>query len=72
LGDQGFHEAMKKDDRALRPWTIDFHVAQNDATVQMARARTTRPAGIACRTIPTASSTSCATPVTGCATNAAR
>jgi sugar phosphate isomerase/epimerase len=29
-----FHGAMKKLTRALRPWTIDFHVAQNDATVK--------------------------------------
>jgi hypothetical protein len=29
-----FHEAMKKMTKALRPWTIDFHVAQNDATVK--------------------------------------
>jgi sugar phosphate isomerase/epimerase len=29
-----FHDAMKKMTRALRPWTIDFHVAQNDATVR--------------------------------------
>ena len=28
-----FHAAMKKMTTALRPWTIDFHVAQNDATV---------------------------------------
>ena len=28
-----FHAAMKKLAGALRPWTIDFHVAQNDATV---------------------------------------
>jgi sugar phosphate isomerase/epimerase len=27
-------EALKKMTRALRPWTIDFHVAQNDATVK--------------------------------------
>ncbi len=27
-------EAMKKMTAALRPWTIDFHVAQNDATVK--------------------------------------
>jgi hypothetical protein len=26
-------EALKKLTDALRPWTIDFHVAQNDATV---------------------------------------
>jgi len=29
-----FHAAMKKLTRALRPWTMDFHVAQNDATVK--------------------------------------
>jgi hypothetical protein len=29
-----FHVAMKRLTRALRPWTIDFHVAQNDATVK--------------------------------------
>lgn len=29
-----FHAAMKKMTRALRPWTMDFHVAQNDATVK--------------------------------------
>ncbi|MDR1497630.1 MAG: sugar phosphate isomerase/epimerase [Puniceicoccales bacterium] len=29
-----FHGAMKKMTKALRPWTIDFHVAQNDATVK--------------------------------------
>src|SRR5665213_941859 len=29
-----FHIAMKKMVAALRPWTIDFHVAQNDATVK--------------------------------------
>ena len=28
-----FDEAMKTLTKALRPWTIDFHVAQNDATV---------------------------------------
>jgi hypothetical protein len=28
-----FHVAMKKLTDALRPWTMDFHVAQNDATV---------------------------------------
>ena len=27
-------EALKKMTNALRPWTIDFHVAQNDATVK--------------------------------------
>ena len=29
-----FHKAMKKMTAALRPWTFDFHVAQNDATVK--------------------------------------
>ncbi|EEF61121.1 sugar phosphate isomerase/epimerase family protein [Pedosphaera parvula] len=29
-----FHTAMKKMTKALRPWTMDFHVAQNDATVK--------------------------------------
>ncbi|MBI4621928.1 MAG: TIM barrel protein [Verrucomicrobia bacterium] len=28
-----FHKAMVKLTNALRPWTIDFHVAQNDGTV---------------------------------------
>jgi len=28
-----FHAAMKKLTDALRPWTFDFHVAQNDGTV---------------------------------------
>jgi sugar phosphate isomerase/epimerase len=28
-----FHKAMTKLTNALRPWTIDFHVAQNDGTV---------------------------------------
>jgi hypothetical protein len=27
-----FHDAMVKMTNALRPWTIDFHVAQNDGT----------------------------------------
>ncbi|MBI5817675.1 MAG: TIM barrel protein [Verrucomicrobia bacterium] len=31
---EAFHKAMKKLTAALRPWTIDFHVAQNDATVK--------------------------------------
>ncbi len=29
-----FEQAYKKMTTALRPWTIDFHVAQNDATVK--------------------------------------
>ena len=31
---EAFHQAMKKMTAALRPWTFDFHVAQNDATVK--------------------------------------
>jgi len=31
--DAGVHAALKKVASALRPWTIDFHVAQNDGTV---------------------------------------
>jgi sugar phosphate isomerase/epimerase len=31
---EAFHKGMKKLTAALRPWTIDFHVAQNDATVK--------------------------------------
>lgn len=30
---EAFHTAMKKLTAALRPWTIDFHVAQNDGSV---------------------------------------
>jgi sugar phosphate isomerase/epimerase len=31
---EALHAALKKMTDALRPWTIDFHVAQNDATVK--------------------------------------
>jgi sugar phosphate isomerase/epimerase len=31
---KGLDEGLKTMTRALRPWTIDFHVAQNDATVK--------------------------------------
>lgn len=31
---EAFHQAMKTMTDALRPWTIDFHIAQNDATVK--------------------------------------
>ncbi len=31
---QGLDDAIQTMARALRPWTIDFHVAQNDATVR--------------------------------------
>lgn len=30
---EAFHQAMKTMTSALRPWTFDFHIAQNDATV---------------------------------------
>jgi len=32
--DETLHDALKTMTDALRPWTIDFHVAQNDATVK--------------------------------------
>jgi sugar phosphate isomerase/epimerase len=32
--DGELHEAYRQVARALRPWTIDFHVAQNDGTVR--------------------------------------
>ena len=53
--------------RALRPWTFDFHVAQNDGTASREKARTTRPESIARQPILTASLTSFATPGPGCA-----
>jgi sugar phosphate isomerase/epimerase len=31
---EALHAALKKMTDALRPWTIDFHVAQNDATIK--------------------------------------
>ena len=58
--------ALKTLTDALRPWTIDFHVAQNDATVKGCGSHD--KTGRHC--LPptrTASSTSCATPATGCA-----
>ena len=57
---------------ALRPWTIDFHVAQNDAHGPRLRlARQDRPP-LPGRPTPTASSTSPATPATGSATTNGR
>ena len=48
-----FHEAMKKMTKALRPWTFDFHVAQNDATVKgSGTARQNRDAMASCSTDP--------------------
>ena len=61
-------DALQKMTRALRPWTIDFHVAQNDAHGQGLRlARQDRPP-LPAASIRTASSTSSSTPATGCAT----
>lgn len=34
LDEGGFADALRTMCRALRPWTVDFHVAQNDATVK--------------------------------------
>ncbi len=61
--------ALKTLTAALRPWTIDFHVAQNDATVF--GSGTHDHTGRHClATTPTASSTSPTTPASGCATRA--
>ena len=55
-------------DRALRPWTIDFHVAQNDATVKGSGSHD--KTGRHCLPDdPTASSRSRTTPASGCATS---
>ena len=40
-----------QDDARAASWTIDFHVAQNDATVK-GRARTIRPDVTVCRNDP--------------------
>ena len=55
---------------ALRPWTIDFHVAQNDGTVKGLgyHDKTGRHCMVTTRT---ASSISPSTPATGCATTMA-
>jgi hypothetical protein len=66
---EALDSALKTMTRALRPWTIDFHVAQNDATVRV-RDRTIRPGVTVFPTIQTASSTSPATQDSGCATKA--
>ena len=61
-------EALKTMTRALRPWTIDFHVAQNDAHGQRLRlARQDRPALPAERSERQARHRP-RTPATGCAT----
>jgi hypothetical protein len=57
-------QAYKQLTDALRPWTIDFHVAQNDATVKGSGSHD--KTGRHClATIPTASWTSPARPATG-------
>ena len=48
---QQLDEAYRQVARALRPWTIDFHVAQNDGTVK-GSALTTRPDVTACPNDP--------------------
>ena len=62
--------AYKKVADALRPWTLDFHVAQNDGTVfgSGTHAETGRHCQVTDRT---AGSTSSSTPATGCATRTA-
>ena len=52
--DAKLQDGLKKLTASLRPWTIDFHAAQNTLRFS-APARTTRRAGIACPAIPTAS-----------------
>ena len=59
-------EAYRTVARALRPWTIDFHVAQNDATVKGSGSRD--KTGRHCLpNDPNGSSTWFATPASGCA-----
>ena len=62
--------AYKKVADALRPWTYDFHVAQNDGTVFGSgdHEKTGRHCQVTTRT---ASSISRSTPATGCATTRA-
>ena len=70
-GPEALDEALKKMTRALRPWTIDFHVAQNDAHGQGLRlARQDRPPLPAARSQRQARHRR-STPATGCATTTA-
>ncbi len=62
--DEEFYAAYEQMTDKLRPWTIDFHVAQNDGQVHGAGA-TTKRASIARPTIPMANSISSSVPVTG-------
>ena len=62
--------AYQKVASALRPWTIDFHVAQNDGTVK-ARARTIRRASTVSPSIRTADWTLSGMRAPGCATTTA-
>ena len=61
----------KKLTDALRPWTIDFHVAQNDATVHGTGSHDKTGRHCLRRPTRTASSTSPNTPATGSATTTA-
>jgi hypothetical protein len=65
---EAFHAAMKKLTAALRPWTIDFHVAQNDGTVHGSGEHEKTGRHCVATDPRTANSTSRATPATGCAT----
>jgi len=66
-----FHAAMKKVTKALRPWTIDFHVAQNDSTVL--GSGTHEKTGHHClATDPNGKLNIPATPAIGCAMTPAR
>ena len=64
-------DGLREPDRPLRPWTIDFHVAQNDATVNgLGLARQDRPPLPAERSQRQARHRQ-VTPATGCATRTA-
>ena len=62
--------AYKQVASALRPWTIDFHVAQNDGTVKGSGSHD-KTGKHACRLIRTGNWTLCAMRAPGCATTAA-
>ena len=59
-------DAYRRVARALRPWTIDFHVAQNDAHGEGVWLSRQDRTSLSARTTRTASSTSSATRASGC------
>ena len=61
-------EALKKMTRRAARRGRSTSTSRRTTAPSRAPARTTRPAATACRSIPTASSTSSSTPATGCAT----